>query len=231
MLFIGRPVINTEQLLVDAEEVSGIANALSGAEAERNARRRRLVAGEPAGIERTGTVGESIGGLRAIRFELGVADQNTLAQQRPIALSDISTRIAAAGHKGQAALLDVGNSTVLHQEPPGAQPDCGKILLRPIEGAGVAVNGGDGTVRLRRAKGRAGRVASRDSGVTAAVLSRAQRGIAQTGDIGIVIVVSRPSLCGSVGVVHRQQRTAVGYVAYPGARRSLADIQQRCHSG
>src|SRR6185437_4841121 len=51
----------------------------------------------------------------------------------PGSLGRVGARIAAAGDKGEAAALHVGDGAVAQQIPPTAQPDGGEIFLRPIK--------------------------------------------------------------------------------------------------
>ena len=73
-------------------------------------------------------------------LRLGVADQDRIAQQSPIAADDRRSGDVAAGDKGDAALLHVGNHAVRHQIPDRPQPHRRDVALGPVKRRGEMVD-------------------------------------------------------------------------------------------
>ena len=73
-----------------------------------------------------------------------MSNEDAVAREQPLSDVDVRARVTAAGNEVQAAGLHIGESAVGDQVPPFAQPYCGKICLREVEGRCEAIEVCDG---------------------------------------------------------------------------------------
>ena len=137
-ILVGRAVIDAEKPLIHKEVDQRHADAFFGVEAV--AVRGRVAVGTfkialqfAALVERP-----SVGGVGIAR--LGVANEQCVQGERPIAFDHRAAVIGSARDEGQTGVLDVRDHAIVQKIPFRPEPDRRDIAVGTVEGGGVMVD-------------------------------------------------------------------------------------------